>query len=115
VRGTGVGTGLLDKVVPCPPAASAIPGLRMIAVTGPRIDPRTIDPQPGLEIHGYLPHLYRWLAAFDLVVIQGGLTTCMELSANRRPFLYSPRAPPRSDLPRWPPHEPARRGVHRPQ
>ena len=26
----------------------------------------------------------------DIAVVQGGLTTCMELTANRRPFLYVP-------------------------
>ena len=30
------------------------------------------------------------LAACDLAVVQGGLTTAMELTANRRPFLYFP-------------------------
>jgi UDP:flavonoid glycosyltransferase YjiC (YdhE family) len=30
------------------------------------------------------------LAVCDLAVIQGGLTTAMELTANRRPFLYFP-------------------------
>ena len=34
--------------------------------------------------------LYRHLAACDLAVVQGGLTTAMELTANRRPFLYFP-------------------------
>ena len=34
--------------------------------------------------------LYRHLAACDLAVVQGGLTTTMELTANRRPFLYFP-------------------------
>jgi predicted glycosyltransferase len=31
-------------------------------------------------------------AACELAVVQGGLTTCMELVANRRPFLYFPLA-----------------------
>jgi UDP:flavonoid glycosyltransferase YjiC (YdhE family) len=35
-------------------------------------------------------NLYRDLAACDLAVVQGGLTTAMELTANRRPFLYFP-------------------------
>jgi UDP:flavonoid glycosyltransferase YjiC (YdhE family) len=30
------------------------------------------------------------LAACDLAIVQGGLTTTMELTANRRPFLYFP-------------------------
>lgn len=34
--------------------------------------------------------LYRHLAVCDLAVIQGGLTTAMELTANRRPFIYVP-------------------------
>ena len=38
----------------------------------------------------YVPDLYRHLAACDLAVVQGGLTTCMELTANRRPFVYVP-------------------------
>jgi UDP:flavonoid glycosyltransferase YjiC (YdhE family) len=34
--------------------------------------------------------LYRHLAVCDLAIVQGGLTTAMELTANRRPFLYFP-------------------------
>ena len=37
-----------------------------------------------------MPDLYRHLAVCDLAVVQGGLTTTMELTANRRPFLYFP-------------------------
>ena len=37
-----------------------------------------------------MPDLYRHLAACDLAVVQGGLTTTMELAAARRPFLYFP-------------------------
>ena len=44
----------------------------------------------GLEIRAYVHDLYRHLAACDLAVVQGGLTTSMELTANRRPFLYFP-------------------------
>jgi UDP-N-acetylglucosamine:LPS N-acetylglucosamine transferase len=39
---------------------------------------------------GYVPRLYRLLAACDVAVVQGGLTTCMELTACGRPFLYFP-------------------------
>jgi UDP-N-acetylglucosamine:LPS N-acetylglucosamine transferase len=35
-------------------------------------------------------NLYRHLAACDLAVVQGGLTTAMELTANKRPFIYFP-------------------------
>ena len=34
--------------------------------------------------------LDKHLAACDLAVVQGGLTTAMELTANRRPFIYFP-------------------------
>jgi UDP-N-acetylglucosamine:LPS N-acetylglucosamine transferase len=45
-----------------------------------------------LEIRPYVHELYRHLAACDLAVVQGGLTTAMELTASRRPFLYFPLA-----------------------
>ena len=32
------------------------------------------------------------LATCDVAVVQGGLTTCMELAAAKRPFLYFPLA-----------------------
>ena len=38
----------------------------------------------------YVHNLYRHLAACDLAVVQGGLTTAMELTASGRPFLYFP-------------------------
>jgi UDP-N-acetylglucosamine:LPS N-acetylglucosamine transferase len=38
----------------------------------------------------YVHNLYRHLAACDLAVVQGGLTTAMELTAHKRPFLYFP-------------------------
>jgi UDP:flavonoid glycosyltransferase YjiC (YdhE family) len=41
-------------------------------------------------VHAYVDGLYRHLAACDLAVVQGGLTTTMELVANNRPFLYFP-------------------------
>ena len=62
----------------------------MVVVTGPRIDPDTLPQHEGLEVRGFVRELYRHLAACDLAVVQGGLTTCMELTATRRPFLYVP-------------------------
>ena len=46
--------------------------------------------RPGVEVRAFVPDLYRHLAACDLAVVQGGLTTTMELAAARRPFLYFP-------------------------
>ena len=91
VGGSGVGTSLLRRAAAAFPAARRlIPGLRMVIVTGPRIDPASLPSADGLDVRGYVPDLYRHLAACDLAVVQGGLTTTMELTAARRPFLYVP-------------------------
>jgi UDP:flavonoid glycosyltransferase YjiC (YdhE family) len=73
-----------------PEAKRLVPELRMIVVAGPRIDPRSLPAHDGLEVRAYVHELYRHLAACDLAVVQGGLTTGMELTANRRPFLSFP-------------------------
>ncbi len=62
----------------------------MIVVAGPRIDPDRLPRADGLDVRAFVPNLYRHLAACDIGVVQGGLTTAMELTANRRPFLYFP-------------------------
>jgi predicted glycosyltransferase len=91
VGGSGVGNHLLRRVIAAHPLAAAhVPGLRTIVVTGPRIEPASLPRHDGLEVVGYVHNLYRHLAACDLAVVQGGLTTAMELTANRRPFLYFP-------------------------
>jgi UDP-N-acetylglucosamine:LPS N-acetylglucosamine transferase len=48
--------------------------------------------QPGLELRGYVHNLYEHLAVADLAIVQGGLSTTMELTITRRPFLYFPLA-----------------------
>jgi pimeloyl-ACP methyl ester carboxylesterase/predicted glycosyltransferase len=91
VGGSGVGGHLLRRVIAAyPEAKERVPDLRMIVVAGPRIDPGTLPAHDGLEIRPYVHELYRHLAACDLAVVQGGLTTAMELTASRRPFLYFP-------------------------
>jgi predicted glycosyltransferase len=93
VGGSGVGGHLLGRVIEAfPEAKRRVPALRMVVVTGPRIDPASLPRHEGLEVRAYVHELYRHLAACDLAVVQGGLTTCMELTANRRPFLYFPLA-----------------------
>ena len=62
----------------------------MIVVAGPRIDSRSLDAPRGVEVHNFVPNLDRHLAACDLALVQGGLTTCMELTAAGTPFLYFP-------------------------
>jgi UDP:flavonoid glycosyltransferase YjiC (YdhE family) len=91
VGGSGVGGHLLRRVIEAfPEAKRQVPALRMIVVAGPRIDPASLPTHDGLEVRAFVPQLYRHLAACDLAVVQGGLSTCMELAANRRPFLYFP-------------------------
>ena len=93
VGGSGVGAALLDKVIAAYPIAKRqLPALRMVAVCGPRIDPTAFPAHPGLEVFGYVDRLYRHLCVCDLAVVQGGLTTTMELTAAKRPFLYFPLA-----------------------
>jgi predicted glycosyltransferase len=93
VGGSGVGGSLLKRVIDAyPEAARRINGLRMIAVAGPRIDPASLGAPAGVEIRAFVPDLYRHLVACDLAVVQGGLTTTMELAAAGRPFLYFPLA-----------------------
>jgi predicted glycosyltransferase len=91
VGGSAVGGHLLRRVADAFDAASArVPGLRMVVVTGPRIDPGTIADRDGLEVRAFVPDLPQHLAACDLAIVQGGLTTCMELTAAARPFIYVP-------------------------
>ncbi len=89
--GSAVGTNLLRRIIAAFPAArQAVPALRMVVVCGPRIDLEHFPTAQGLEVRAYVPQLYRHLAACDLAVVQGGLTTTMELTAGQRPFLYFP-------------------------
>lgn len=91
VGGSGVGGDLLRAVIKAFPEAKArVPELRMVVVAGPRIDPESFPAHEGLEVRGYVPELYRHLAVCDLAIVQGGLTTSMELTASRTPFVYVP-------------------------
>jgi pimeloyl-ACP methyl ester carboxylesterase/predicted glycosyltransferase len=91
VGGSGVGRPLLERVLAAyPMARQRVPELRMIAVAGPRIDPARLKAPAGVELRAFVPDLPRHLAACDLAIVQGGLTTCMELAACRAPFIYVP-------------------------
>ncbi len=91
VGGSGVGADLLRRVIASfAEAKRLVAELRMVVVAGPRIDPTTLPKAQGLEVRPYVHDLYRHLAACDLAIVQGGLTTAMELTANQRPFIYFP-------------------------
>ncbi len=91
VGGTAVGASLLKRVIAAYPfAKELIPSLRMIVVAGPRIDPASLPQHEGIEYRAYVPQLYEMLAAIDVALVQGGLSTTMELVGAQRPFLYFP-------------------------
>ena len=91
VGGSGVGIHLLRRVIDAYGAAKQrVPALRMLVVAGPRIDPAALPQVEGVEIRPYIHGLFRYFAACDLAIVQGGLATTMELAANRVPFIYIP-------------------------
>jgi pimeloyl-ACP methyl ester carboxylesterase/predicted glycosyltransferase len=90
VGGTAVGGHLLRRIAEAfPRMKRELPELRLILVAGPRLqlDLPRLD---GLEVRPYVHNLYEHLACCDLALVQGGLSTCMELVATRRPFLSFP-------------------------
>ncbi len=91
VGGSAVGANLLRRIIEAAPdVRRRVPNLRMVAVAGPRIDVASLPRMPGVEVHGYVADLDRRLAACDIALVQGGLTTCMELTEARVPFVYFP-------------------------
>ncbi len=91
VGGSGVGRRLLERVLDAVPLVRRqAPEVRFEIVAGPRIDPRSLPRRRGARVHGFVPDLTAHLAACDVAVVQGGLTTCMELTALGKPFLSVP-------------------------
>ena len=91
VGGSGVGGTLIKRILDSYPIAKRhLPDLRMIVVTGPRLDPAQFNLPKGVEARSFVPDLDQHLAACDLALVQGGLTTTMELAAAGTPFLYFP-------------------------
>ena len=91
VGGSGVGAHLIRRILQSWLMVHArLPELRMVVVAGPRIDPQSLNAPRGVEVRAFVPDLDRHLAACDLALVQGGLTTCMELTAAGTPFLYFP-------------------------
>jgi len=91
VGGTAVGDPLLHRVLDAVPIARRMmPALHFLIVAGPRIDSASLPRRGGVRIRGYVPDLADYLAAADVAVVQGGLSTCMELTAAGTPFIYVP-------------------------
>ncbi len=91
VGGSGIGAALLECVAAAHERIrSEHSGWRTVLVAGPSISVGQFAASPSLDVHGWVPDLHRMLAASDLAVVQGGLTTTMELTAAGVPFLYAP-------------------------
>jgi len=89
--GSGVGEALLRRIVEAYDAClERVPSLRMHVVTGPRLDPESVKAPDGVTVQGFVPDLDLHHAACDVAMVQGGLSTTMELTAADRPFLYFP-------------------------
>jgi len=91
VGGTAVGAPLLHRIAQAFPAMKRqVPELRMLLVAGPRLPREAFPDHAGLDVLPYVHNLFEHLACSDLALVQGGLSTCMELVATRRPFLSFP-------------------------
>jgi UDP:flavonoid glycosyltransferase YjiC (YdhE family) len=89
--GTAAGLSLLELT--CEAFAllrKRVPEARLLLVTGPRIDPQLLPDIEGMDKRGYVPDLFEYLACADAAIVQGGLSTTMELVATGRPFIYFP-------------------------
>jgi UDP-N-acetylglucosamine:LPS N-acetylglucosamine transferase len=91
IGGTTIGKGMLELCNKAYPLLKTkIPGVRMILVTGPRLEPSELDVFPGVETVGFIPDLYLHFAACDLAIVQGGFSSTLELTALKRPFIFFP-------------------------
>jgi predicted glycosyltransferase len=91
IGGTSAGKDLLilcSKAYPF--MKKEIPELKMVLVCGPLLKPESIRAPEEVEVKGYVPELYKHLAAADLCIVTGGGTVTLELTALKRPFLYFP-------------------------
>jgi predicted glycosyltransferase len=91
IGGTAGGKPLLELCADAYPLIqNAFPDLHMVLVCGPRLSPDSIKAPSGVEVRGYVPELYKHLAASDLSIVTGGGTITLELTALQRPFIYFP-------------------------
>lgn len=91
VGGTAVGAPLLQKIAQAFPLMKRQePELRLVLVAGPRVAPDAFPTMDGLDVRPYVHNLFEHLACSDLALVQGGLSTCMELVATGKRFLSFP-------------------------
>ena len=91
IGGTSIGKDLLELCGRAYPIIRRqIPDLCMVLICGPRLSVDSLQAPDGVEVKGYVPALYEHFAASDLVIVQGGGTATLELTALRQSFLYFP-------------------------
>lgn len=93
VGGTGVGRELLEHVDQAAPdfVAATDGKLEIVLVCGPRLSPENVhSTSEVVAVRGYVPKLFEHFAAADFAVIEGGLTSAVELAALGTPFVYVP-------------------------
>jgi len=91
VGGSNIGVSLLKLCVESYKILKErVPGLQMVLVCGPRINPQELDIPSGVLAYGYVPNLIEHFATCDLAIIQIGLSTSMELISLQKPFIYFP-------------------------
>ena len=91
IGGTSAGKELLQLCLEAYPLMKKeIEDLRLILVLGPALPKDFIKPKKGITVVGYLPELYKHLAAADMSIVTGGGTITIELTALQKPFLYFP-------------------------
>ena len=91
IGGTSAGKELLDLAIKAVPIIrKEIPDFHMLLVLGPELPIDYVNPIEGVTVTGYLPNLFKHLAAADLAIVTGGGTVTLELTALKKPFLYFP-------------------------
>ena len=91
IGGTSAGKELLDlSIKAVPMIRKEIPDFKMMLILGPEVPLDYVKPIEGVTVTGYLPNLYKHLAAADLAIVTGGGTITLELTALQKPFLYFP-------------------------
>ena len=91
IGGTSAGKDLFDlsmKAVPI--IRKEIPDFKMVLVLGPAVPVDSVGAVDGVTVVGYLPELFKHLAAADIAIVTGGGTVTLELTALQKPFLYFP-------------------------
>lgn len=93
IGGTGIGQELLERVDQAASEVVAVTegAVEIVLVCGPRLSPERINvSSKNVTVRGYVPHLYEHFAAADFAIIEGGLTSAVELGAVGTPFVYVP-------------------------